>query len=599
MSDIDNKSGLAVYKRRVEHAVKWRRDAKYDETWAKLIKLYANRYGYEELSQYDDVIAPNMVFSTVNVIVPSVAVNYPKITVTARRPEDEFRAGVVEAVSNHNWRHFDVHDEFRRATKDFVIVGHGWLKTIWSFVQAERDWTPETFQIEAQNRLTERAQAVAQGVSAGLSPDEFPSEQEVLESIPEMQTYIKEDQPLVQRISPFDVFVDPDATNLKDARWIAHRMFVPIEVARSRKEWSPKARAKIRPTAMSEAKKDVDLTFEGEERGKDAEFAVVWEFYDLVNSKVCTFSDGCEDFLLKPASIPYAFGHPFVFIANYEVPDKFYPLGDVEVILPLQMELALTRTQLINDRKRYRRMYMYRPDDIGSDGVNAILSGDDNAMIEVTSDRPFAEMLAPVETSSLPPEIYNQTAMILDDVNLTTGVTEYQRGSMSEIRRTATEANMIQDGANARAADKLALIERGISKVAQNIVALAQQFLTSDQVAKIVGEDGQVGWMPYGRDDIAGEYDFEVEAGSTQPQNESFRRQSALQMMDAMAPFVSAGVVNPFKLAEHVLRNGFGVKNPAEFLMQMPPPMGGASPDAAQDPNGEVPVEQAGEPMGV
>lgn len=596
-SDSDKNTGLASYKERVKSAVSWRRDAKYDETWSKLIKLYANRYGYDELAQYDDIIAPNMVFSTVNVIVPSIAVNYPKITVTARKPDGEPRAAVVEAVANHNWRHFEVHDEFRRATKDFVVVGHGWLKTIWSFVQAERDWTPDAFQLEAENRLAQRAAAIQQGVRVGMSEKDYPTEEEVLASIPDKESYIKEDQPLVQRISPFDIFVDPDATNLKDARWIAQRMFIPIEVARTKKEWSAKARRNIQPTAMSEAKRDVDIMFDGEERGKNAEFAVVWEFYDLVNNKVSTFSDGCDDFLLPPGTVPYAFPHPFVFLQNYEVPDKFYPLGDVEAILPLQLELAVTRTQMVNDRKRYRRMYLYRGDEIGADGVDAMLSGDDNVMVEVTGDRPFGELLAPIATTALPPEFYNQTAMILDDINLVSGVTEYQRGAMSEIRRTATEANMIQDGANARAADKLSLIERGISKVANNIVALAQQFLTSDQVAKIVGEDGSVGWVNYSRDDIAGDFDFDVEAGSTQPQNESFRRQSALQMMDAMAPFVSAGVINPFKLAEHVLRNGFGVKNPAEFLMQQPPPMG-ASPDAAQDPNGEVPAEQAGEPVG-
>lgn len=591
---------LNVYKRRVEHAVKWRQDAKYDETWSKLIKLYANRYGYDELSQYDDIIAPNMVFSTVNVIVPSVAVNYPKITVTARKPHDEMRASVVEAATNYNWRHFDVHDEFRQATKDFVIIGHGWLKTIWSFVQSERDWTPETFQAEAQARLMERQQAIAQAAQAGISESEFPSEEDVLASIPEMQPYIKEDQPLVQRVSPFDMYVDPDATTLKDARWIAHRMYIPIEVARKKEEWSRSARERIKPTGMSEAKKNTDITYDGEQRGSETEFAVVWEFYDLVNNKVSTFADGCDSFLVKPAMVPYAFPHPFIFIQNYEVPDKFYPLGDVEVVLPLQMELALTRTQMINDRKRFRRMYMYREAEIGEDGVNAILSGDDNVMINVQGDRPFAELLAPVATTGFTPEAYNQTAMILDDVNLATGVTEYQRGAMSEIRRTATEANMIQDGANARAADKLALIERGISKVASNMVALAQQFLTTDQVAKIVGEDGAVAWVPYSRDDIVGEFDFEVEAGSTQPQNESFRRQSALQMMDAMAPFVSAGVVNPFKLAEHVLRNGFGVKNPNEFLMQpVPPPgmlPGGAG---AVPPQGQVGPEQAGVPVGV
>jgi hypothetical protein len=107
---------------------------------------------------------------------------------------------------------------------------------------------------------------------------------------------------------------------------------------------------------------------------------------------------------------------------------------------------------------------------------------------------------------------------------------------------------------------------------------LCQEFLSTDQVAKIVGPDNSVQWVAYSREDVQGEFDFVVEAGSTQPMNESFRRQSAMQMLDAMAPFISAGVVDASKLAEHVLRNGFGIKDPASFLMPPQQPMGAGMP---------------------
>jgi hypothetical protein len=348
---------------------------------------------------------------------------------------------------------------------------------------------------------------------------------------------------------------------------------------------------------MSSAKKDYDLTFAGEQRGSEADFVVVWEYYDLLEEKVCVFADGCDLFLLKPEDFEYPFGHPFVFLQNYEVPEKLYPLGDLESILPLQMELALTRTQMVNDRKRFRRMYMYKPDEIGADGLAALMSSDDNAMIPVDSDSPFSDVLAPVVTTSLPPEFYNQTAMILEDMDRTTAVTEYDRGGASEIRRTATEAAMIQDGANARSADKLAKVELAVGEVAQRCVQLCQEFLSTDQVAKIVGPDGSLMWVPFNQDTVQGEFDFVVEAGSTQPQNESFRRQSAMQLLDAMAPFISAGVVDPSKLAEHVLRNGFGIKDPGSFLMPPPDMMGGMPSQGGGMPVGDSAVPVGPPPM--
>lgn len=566
VGDEGKKDGLALHQQRVTEAVKWRDNAKYDETWARLIKLYGNKYDYAELDTYSDIIAPNMAFSTVNVIVPGVSVNYPKITVKARQEVQNQAAMTVEAVANYEWQHNDVHEEFRLAIKDFVVLGHGLCKVTWLYVEGQREWTQEAFQQEATNRVSQLGQDIQSAAQSGVPTHDFPTVDDVVNAIPAKETYAKEDRPNVERISPFDFFIDPDATRIKNALWVAQRLYIPIDTARNNDAWSSKARSKLNPTAMSEAKKDIDIMYEGEERGKETNYVVVWEYYDLLNGTVCTFADGAEDYLLKPEPVPLPFDHPFVMLRNYDVPDKLYPLGDVEAIAPLQIELAMTRTQMINDRKRYRRMYLYRPEAIGEDGVSALLSGDDNAMIKVEGSEPFADVLAPLGTSNLPPEFYNQTSMILEDINLVSGVSEYQRGNQPEIRRTATEAAMINDGSNARAADKLAIVERAIGEIAERVVKLTQEFLTADSVARIIGPDGASQWVQYDAESLKGDYDFTVEAGSTQPQNESSRRQAALQLMDAMAPYIGT-VVDPRKMAEYVLREGFGVKNPMDFMI--------------------------------
>jgi hypothetical protein len=581
---------------RVNHAMKWRKDAGYDDKWAKIIKLYANQYEYTELSGYTDIVAPNMMFSTANVIIPSVMVNYPKITVTARRPEVEQNGQVVEAVVNYFWQHRDFQEEMKLIVKDFVLLGHGIGKITWLLGEEEVELSRDEWTAAVSQALMDANMARQQAEAAGVDVT-FPSDEEIIASVPTSKTVITEDCPDLGRISPFDLYVDPDATRFKKARWVAQRMYIPLEEARDNQDWDAKARKKLKGTAMSSAKKDYDLTFAGEQRGSEADFVIVWEYYDLLEEKVCVFADGCDLFLLKPEDFEYPFGHPFVFLQNYEVPEKLYPLGDLESILPLQMELALTRTQMVNDRKRFRRMYMYKPDEIGADGLAALMSSDDNAMIPVDSDSPFSDVLAPVVTTSLPPEFYNQTAMILEDMDRTTAVTEYDRGGASEIRRTATEAAMIQDGANARSADKLAKVELAVGEVAQRCVQLCQEFLSTDQVAKIVGPDGSLMWVPFNQDTVQGEFDFVVEAGSTQPQNESFRRQSAMQLLDAMAPFISAGVVDPSKLAEHVLRNGFGIKDPGSFLMPPPDMMGGMPSQGGGMPVGDSAVPVGPPPM--
>lgn len=588
----DTKKDLSSVKsclKRVDDAMKWRKNAGYDEKWAKIIKMYGNQYNYDELSAYTDVIAPNMMFSTANVIVPSVMVNYPKVTVEARKPQDAMTAEVVEAMVNYYWQHFDFHEEVKLATRDFVMLGMGVAKVTWLLEEEDEDIPRDEWVENAKQSILDAQFSRFQAQQAGIEMEGM-TDEEIIGSLPTTRTVAVEDRPHVERVSPFDVYMDPDATRIKNARWIAQRMYVPLSEAKDNEVWNAKARKKLKGTAMSSAKKDYDLTFAGEERGKENDFVVVWEYYDLITGEMCTFAEGCDEYLLEPTAFPYPFGHPFVFMLNHIIPEKLYPMGDLEAIVPLQMELAMTRTQMVNDRKRFRRMYMYKPDQIGPDGLAALMSSDDNAMIPVDSDSPFGDVIAPISTTSLPPEFYAQTQMILDDMDRTSAVTEYQRGSVSEIRRTATEASMIQDMSNARSADKLASVERAISEIAERCVQLAQEFLTTEQIAKVAGPDGASMWREFDRDSIQGQFDFSVEAGSTQPMNESFRRQSAMQMLDAMGPFIQAGVVDAGKLAEHVLRNGFGVKDPSSFIVQ-PPMMGGAPAGPAGMPPEGMPPE--------
>jgi len=553
MARPSNAEILQRYQTKIKKSRKWRDDEDYDDTWRRLIRLYRGRH-YEYFSEEDRLLV-NICFSTVNVIAPSVAVNHPKITVGAVKPDDAPKAIITEAVVNYWWRHYKVKPQFRRAVKDFLIVGHGWLKCGYRYIE-EQD--------------------VADG-------DEYSDPAAKGNEVTPTITVV-EDRPFVERVSPFDVFVDPDATSMDDIGWIAQRIRRSLKEVKADQRYSKKAREVASPTSWRKTVYDGSTT---DVYDTDEGYVEVWEFYDIKKKTVSSFLDSSEHFLIAPRPMPYAFGHPFVMIRNYDVPDEFYPIGDLEAIEPLQRELNETRSQMMNHRKRYARKYLYRESSFDGDGRAALESDVDNEMVPVKGDGPLSEAVVPMPAVITPPEFYNQSSMIKDDVISTTGVSEYMQGQMPEIRRTATEAGIIADASNARAADKLAIIEQSISDVAYRMVALAQQFMTGEQVARITGRDGEPLWVTFDPDYIAGEFDFEVEGGSTQPNNESFRRQSALQMVDAMAPFIQMGVVDPRQLVTHVLQFGFGVKNPDSFLAQQP-----------MAPDQQVPPDQQALPPG-
>ena len=273
-------------------------------------------------------------------------------------------------------------------------------------------------------------------------------------------------------------------------------------------------------------------------------------------------------------------------LRNYDIPDTFYPMGDLEAIESLQEELNKTRSQMVNHRKRYARKYLYHERSFGPEGREALESDIDGRFVPVVDEnRPLGEVVVPLPQVPLAPEMYNHSSIIENDVNTVSGVSEYARGQMPEIRRTATEASIVADAGNARASDKLAMVEICIGDVARRVIQLLQQYMTRDQMVRITGKDDQQYFVAYTRDDILGEYDFSVEGGSTQPLNETGRRQQAISLMNAVAPLVGT-IIDPAELARYVLSFGFGVKNPEKFIVQQQPmpPEGAMPPEAGMAP---------------
>ena len=226
---------------------------------------------------------------------------------------------------------------------------------------------------------------------------------------------------------------------------------------------------------------------------------------------------------------------------------------------------------MVNHRKRYARKYLYHERSFGPEGREALESDEDGRFVPVVDEnRGLGDVVVPLAQTPLAPEMYNHSHLIEADINTVSGVSEYQRGQMPETRRTATEASIIADAGNARAADKLATIEIIISKVARMVMQLMQQYMTEAQMIRVTGKDDQEYFIAYTRDDIIGEYDFSVQGGSTQPLNETARRQQAISLMNAMAPLVGV-VVDPAELVKHVLQYGFGIEDAEKFIIQQQP----------------------------
>ena len=576
------KNDPKVLKRQVQElqrAQNWRSSEEIDDGWRRLVDLYAGKH-YDGKADEDRMVV-NRAFRTKNVIAPSVAVNNPKFLVNSRTPDKGPHAMVVEEILNYLWRTHRYQDEFRLAVDDAIIVGHGWLKVAFKRVKPKEVKRPQEDNDKGTDDEGEPGVDDRDGGDGNS----------------ESEKKFNEDRPFVERISFFDMFVDPDARNLGEARWIAQRVRRSTADVQVDSRYTGKnSEGKLIRSLVKQETRDGWDAKDDDEHGDvgpnsaSKGFVDVYEYYDLREGTVATFTSQIEDgFLIPPAPSPYPFIHPFEMIRNYNVPDRFYPLGDLEAIEALQRELNKTRTEMMLHRRANQRKHIMKPGAFDESGIADLQSDEDGVVVEMQrDDLDLDEAIKPLAGHTISADAYNMSDIISNDIDDTTGVTDF---TDSSIRRTATEASIIQDQMNARASDKLAQIELALARVGEKMIQLMQTFMKGEQVIRIVGSEAAPMWLTYDRDYIQGRFDFEVEAGSTQPRNESFRAQRANQLMEAMGIFIEMGVVDPMAVARKVLQDGFGVKDPSMYLAQQAPPM---DPAAMPPPGGQLPPGMGG-----
>ena len=569
---MNSQEYLAFCRNELKRSKKWRssKSNQYDDQWRRYIDLYQGKH-YDSKSMTDQLTV-NMVFATMNVMGPAVAINNPRFVVNARKSESAPQAIITEEVLNYLW----------------LLIGHGWLKVGYKAVKPPEEKTaPDVLEPSVD----------MEGVQEGVD------DREDVDGNVESELIVDDDRPFLERISPFDMYVDPDARHPKEMRWIAQRTWRAVADVHVDERYSATNRKRVSGSSWSRWDAD-DRDARGSDEKPDkgaVSYVEVIEFYDIKRKKVTTFANSNDGdntqtggFLIKPKPMPYAMGQPFVMFRNYEIPDHFYPLGDVCQIESLQLELNETRNQMLNYRKKYRRGWTYDKERFDREGIAALESDQDNVMVPVTGGGDPSTALPPIPATITPPEFFDQSALISNDIDRVSGVSDYQRGAQTSIKRTATEAAMIQDAANARAQDRLAKIEGILSEVAERIIGLMQQYIVGEQMARIVTMPVR-GWVAYDADRIRGQFDYEVQGGSTEPQNETFRRQSAMQLADVSSLFMQTGVVNVAALYQELLQKGFGIKDASRLIQQQPPPGG---PPGGGPPGGPPggPQQQAGPP---
>lgn len=592
------KEAVNTAKQKMEIGVNARR-ADRESEWDQSEEQYKGNHWIQSDDDTADLLVVNMSFSTVNVIMPYMTGSDPRFLVLPYSGDASMRnAAIQQALLNRMWRSRQVSGKqhLKSVAWDYLVYGDGLMKVGYNVKQKR------------------------------TAAHEYADVAELW----------------VEKVSPWDFWIDPTADGLHNARWACQRLWLTKDELEADDRYHNVDDVNVSYTKAHEGRRNSKET-----EGKDSviqefydgsQFASVYEFYDLVKNQMLVYSTG----ELPLQVVEDIGGIPIVQLGNYKIPNSPYHMGELEQIWSLQQELNKTRSHLITHRRRNAAKIFAKRNALKQDAMDALQSPIINDVAFVDGDQPLEQLVRAVDLPNLSADVYNVSAMMQEDIYEITGVNEYLRGAGPDIRRTATEASIIEGASNIKSQFKLTQIEELTREVGFLLLATAkdvfplteydelQLFLTgrdaeqvqrTDLDAQAVAAEGNPALMAEvaqmqatpmdtvvspSPDIFVGEYEVDVEQHSTELRNPVLKEQKAREMATTllqMAPmlaqlgvtlnykrlledwFEKAGVDDVEGLLGAAPEQGGVGAPPSPAGVTEPAPSQGSPPPSLQDPS--------------
>jgi hypothetical protein len=520
--------------------------------WQRYIEEYKNEWGFLQAKVSIPIIPINLIYAYTKTEIARLYFRDPWITVNPKRVEDIGAAQIAEQIINYVWGELALKQEIKKTLLEAILVGHSYIKV---------GYAAEFGTVESQPKEPEKR-----------GPGR-PSKDKVNEI--ETSEYIKSENVFAYHVPYKDVIFDPSATfpAPHNARWMAHKITKPLRAVQNAGIYDHTDLLKSSGKGDDEKPSYDTSGINTKKLDQDIKSVTLYEIYDLDHMKIVTVSPGCE-YYLNEIDYPEELGggFPISMLAFNPVPGEVYPLSDVAAQEGLAIEMTKIVAIWINHLKRHNRQILIEPDLFTDEELDKYKDGNDGAIIKAQGpikDKYFIPQYPAVASDSY--QIYNEAYKLYQVVS---GQTPADQGGQAKVpTRTLGELRLQMMGGHARADEKVDVLEDFIAEIARKLLGIMQKKYDLLKIARIVGPKSvqqkmlgvlparpsaqpQAGGQPnpvqnqamttdfsfsWNRQDILGEMDVDVVAGSTVPMD----RESQLQMLEKMIPLLPAAGVTP------------------------------------------------------
>lgn len=513
-------SAVSMWLKRIDHSKRYKKKVGERYHWRGLTEKY--RGYFAGLQDASDIYIPalNYIFAFIKAEIPRLALRDPKISINPKKGSSVLSAKILEKAINYIWRTKKIKRENKKNILDVLLVGHSWFKT---------GYTGKFGTIEDANG--------------------------------KQFEFVESEDFFGYRVPYENIYFAPESNDPPfDCPWIAHEVWVSLEEIQKNKEFkhTDELEPSIKDENTAEQKDPVD---DLRRFGPDAKMVKMYEVWDKIGNQLFTITEGCPYYLREPKKFPYEMnGYPFSFLRLNDDPWCPYGLPDCYMFEPQVLELIKIRAQELDHIKRFNRQLLLAEGHMSQDAKDQFSQGITGAVLEVqTNGRSINDIVTPIPYPPIQTDVYALEDRLQQDMTRTNGQTAVEQGG---VQKTATrslgELNTMQEGASNRREDKIDTIEDFIEDIAANLVSLLQQFADMPFYVSVVGQEDLATFMQqlqnrpsaqgqgassaltgkdgftFTKDDIKGEFDFEVVPGSTKPLDAAQQMTNLMQILDTL-----------------------------------------------------------------
>ncbi len=494
----------------------------------------------------------NLIHGTITAMLPQIYARNPELSATPNFKADSLKkfCGTLQKVTNTQLEKADLKGRAKATVRAALTASFGIVKVMY-----QRDIRQDPIIVSRINDTQDNILAVEQ-LMAELQDEAQRGNLEAKRAeLAQMMRALNEQVEItaaeglaIDRVLTDNLLVDPTVCEFwdyKDAGWLAQ--IIPMKKSDAEATYKIKLdKAKAYDDGIKGKARDGRFASASSSVAEDQQIAIL-EIWDKRTQTVYTMAEGCDYWLREPYSPPKAGErwYPFFLLPFQLVDGQFVAPSLVDLTEKLQEEHNDARDGY-NQHRALCKPGWIAGGDISEKSIRRYTDSDIGEITIIdTEGKPLAQVIQPRQHPPIDPSVYD-TAAVRYDWELVTGVQDSQRGSIVKAK-TATEANIMQQGLSARVSEFRDQVEDWLQEISQYAAQILLQELTAPQVERIMGPpqptiqeingikiegiERPYDWPELSREEVFDMVSMRIRAGTTGAPDQQEQQEAWAQML--------------------------------------------------------------------